>query len=93
MEFPQGSFAALVGESGCGKSTLASLLMGRNRGYQGSVTVGGVELSALKEESLLENFTYVSHQSYLFKGTVRGQPAHGPPPRPRRSSCGRCWSR
>jgi len=49
---------------------LASLLMGRNRGYQGSVTVGGVELSALKEESLLESFTYISHQSYLFKGTV-----------------------
>ena len=70
LECPQGSFVALVGESGCGKSTLASLLMGRNRGYQGSVTVGGVELSALKEESLLENFTYISHQSYLFKGTV-----------------------
>ena len=34
------------------------------------MTVGGVELSALKEESLLENFTYISHQSYLFKGTV-----------------------
>ena len=65
LECPQGSFVALVGESGCGKSTLASLLMGRNRGYQGSVTVGGVELSALKEESLLENFTYISHQSYL----------------------------
>ena len=70
LECPQGSFVALVGESGCGKSTLASLLMGRNRGYQGSVTVGGVELSALKEESLLESFTYISHQSYLFKGTV-----------------------
>ena len=41
----------------------------KDRG-QGSVTVGGVELSALKEESLLENFTYISHQSYLFKGTV-----------------------
>ena len=34
------------------------------------MTVGGVEFSALKEESLLENFTYISHQSYLFKGTV-----------------------
>lgn len=83
---------ALVGESGCGKSTLASLLMGRNRGYQGSVTVGGVELSALKEESLLENFTYISHQSYLFKGTVEDN-LRMAAPRPRRSSCGRCWSR
>ena len=59
-----------MGESGCGKSTLAALLTGRNRGYTGSITVGGVELSRLTEESLLENVTYISHQSYLFKGTV-----------------------
>lgn len=71
MDFPQGSFTALVGESGCGKSTLASLLMGRSRGYTGSVTVGGVELNTLNEASLLQSFTYVGHQSYLFKGTVR----------------------
>ncbi len=67
---PAGGFTALVGESGCGKSTLAALLTGRNRGYSGSITVGGVELSRLTEESLLENVTYISHQSYLFKGTV-----------------------
>ena len=45
LTFPQGSFTALVGESGCGKSTLASILMGRNKGYTGSVSVGGVALS------------------------------------------------
>ena len=67
---PAGSFTALVGESGCGKSTLAALLTGRNRGYTGSITVGGVELSRLDEVSLLENVTYISHQSHLFKGTV-----------------------
>ncbi len=71
MEFPQGGFTAIVGESGCGKSTLAAILMGRNRGYTGSVTVGGVPLSQISEESLMQQFTYVSHQSYLFKGTVR----------------------
>ena len=67
---PAGSFTALVGESGCGKSTLAALLTGRNRGYTGSITVGGVELSRLDAAGLLENVTYISHQSYLFKGTV-----------------------
>ena len=71
LNFPKGCFTAIVGESGCGKSTIASILMGRNRGYTGSVTVGGVPLSKISEESLLKNFTYVSHQSYLFKGTVR----------------------
>ena len=71
LHFPQGSLTAIVGESGCGKSTIASILMGRNRGYTGSVTVGGVPLCDISEESLLERFTYVSHQSYLFQGTVR----------------------
>ena len=70
LEIPMGSFTALVGESGCGKSTLSALLMGRNRGYTGSVTVGGLELRDIREDSLLGAFTYVSHQSYLFKGTV-----------------------
>ena len=71
VSFPKGCFTAIVGESGCGKSTLASLLMGRNRGFSGSLTVGGVPITELSESSLMEHFTYVSHQSYLFKGTVR----------------------
>ena len=71
VSFPQGSFTAIVGESGCGKSTLAAILMGRNRHYTGTVTVGGVPLSEISEESLMSHFTYVSHQSYIFKGTVR----------------------
>ncbi len=33
--------------------------------------MGGAELSARPEKSLCENLTYISHQSYLFKGTVR----------------------
>ena len=71
MNFPKGSFTAIVGESGCGKSTIAAILMGRNKGYTGDITVGGTPLSEISEESLMENFTYISHQSYLFKGTVR----------------------
>ena len=71
MAFPKGSFTAIVGESGCGKSTIASILMGRDKGYSGTITVGGAALSEISEASLMESFTYISHQSYLFKGTVR----------------------
>ena len=71
MEFPKGGFVSIVGESGCGKSTVAAVLMGRNRGYGGSVKIGGKELSDIREAELMKNITYVSHQSYLFKGTVR----------------------
>ena len=71
MTFPKGSFTAIVGESGCGKSTIAAILMGRNKGYTGEITVGGTSLSEISEASLMENLTYISHNSYLFKGTVR----------------------
>lgn len=71
MRFPKGSFISVVGESGCGKSTVAAILMGRNKGYTGSVTIGGTELMDISKASLMQNFTYISHQSYLFKGTVR----------------------
>lgn len=71
FEIPQGGFVCFAGESGCGKSTAAAILMGRNKKYKGSVKIGGTELSDIAEESLMRNFTYISHDSYLFKGTVR----------------------
>ena len=70
MEFPAGSFTSIVGTSGCGKSTSAAILMGRNQGYSGSVTIEGKELADIQEESLMDQITLVSHNSYLFKGTV-----------------------
>lgn len=71
LRFGAGSFTALVGESGCGKSTVASLLMGRSGGYEGHITIGGIDLADISEDCLMRHITYVSHQSYLFKGTVR----------------------
>lgn len=43
-------------------------------------------MEALSESSLMEHFTYVSHQSYLFKGTVRDNL------RMARARCRRCCS-
>ena len=82
MGFPKGGFISIVGESGCGKSTMAAILMGRNQGYGGSVKIGGVELSDIREEDLMKNITYVSHQSHLFKGTVRENLLMGKPDAP-----------
>lgn len=79
LTIPQGKFVSLVGESGCGKSTISALLMGRNKGYTGSVTIGGAELRDIEEASLMRRITYVSHQSYLFKGTVRDDLLMGKP--------------
>ena len=79
MEFPVGSFTSIVGTSGCGKSTAAAVLVGRNRGYQGSVIIGGKELSEIQESSLMDQITLVSHNSYLFKGTVADNLRMGKP--------------
>ncbi len=87
LTFPKGSFTAIVGESGCGKSTTAAILMGRNKGYTGSVTVGGVPLAEISEESLLSSFTYISHQSYLSRARCAKTCTWAAPTRPTRS-CG-----
>lgn len=79
MELDGGSFTSLVGVSGCGKSTIAGLLMGRNKGYQGSITIQGKELRDVSEQSLMGHITMVSHDSYLFKGTVRENLRMGKP--------------
>lgn len=45
--------------------------MGRNKGYQGSITIQGKELRDISGKSLMNHITLVSHNSYLLKGTVR----------------------
>lgn len=71
IKFKAGCLTAVCGESGCGKSTIAAILMGRNKGYKGSVEIENTELCDISEESLMRNITYISHSSVLFKGTVR----------------------
>ena len=45
LEIPAYSFVSLVGLSGSGKSTIAGILMGKNKGYKGSVKLNGRELT------------------------------------------------
>ena len=70
MTLPKGSFISLVGESGCGKSTFAGILAGKNKGYRGHITIGGINLNDVNEKDLMNHVVLVRHNSYLFKGTV-----------------------
>ncbi len=64
------SLTAIVGKSGCGKSTIAGLIMTRNKGYSGNIRFNNAELSSLDENAVMNAVTLVTHESYLFKGTV-----------------------
>ena len=71
MVIPEHSFVGIIGESGCGKSTVASLLMGRNSIAGGTITIAGKSIDSISEESLMRKITYIGHNSFFFKGTVR----------------------
>lgn len=79
LSFVPGSFTSIVGVSGSGKSTIAGLIMGRNKGYKGNLKINGKELSQINEKSLMKKITCVSHNSYLFKGTVADNLRMGKP--------------
>lgn len=79
MEIKKGQFTALVGASGCGKSTIASLLMGQLKGYKGEISLGDTDIKSLKEDTLYQTITRISHDSYLFQGSVRENLLFGNP--------------
>lgn len=70
LEIRPGERVALAGPSGSGKSTVAEILL-RFRGYKGSVTVGGVEISRLAADDLRGMMAVVPQRPHLFNGTIR----------------------
>ena len=71
VDIRENTFTGIVGESGSGKSTIASLIMGRNTIKQGSLTIAGVNVFDINEDSLLGTINYVGPYSIFFKGTLR----------------------
>jgi putative ABC transport system ATP-binding protein len=52
LSVPEGDFLGLMGPSGSGKSTLLNLLAGIDRPTRGSITIGGTDVSGLRERAL-----------------------------------------
>ncbi|MCG3773713.1 MAG: putative ABC transporter ATP-binding protein [Nitrospira sp.] len=65
LEIPDKQRVAIVGPSGSGKSTLLGLIAGLDRPTSGSITLNGVEISAMRE-SALARFRR-DHIGYIFQ--------------------------
>ncbi len=65
-----GRRVAVIGPSGAGKSTLAAVLL-RFLDYEGAVTLGGVELSALDGDETRTAIGLVAQDAHVFDTTVR----------------------
>jgi putative ABC transport system ATP-binding protein len=65
LEIPDKQRVAIVGPSGSGKSTLLGLIAGLDRPTSGSITLNGVEISAMRE-STLARFRR-EHIGYIFQ--------------------------
>ncbi|MCO4760770.1 MAG: ABC transporter ATP-binding protein [Myxococcales bacterium] len=54
LHIDAGEWVGIVGRSGAGKTTMLQLLGALDRGYDGSLRIGGVELKNLKDRALSE---------------------------------------
>lgn len=71
MDIQPKSFVSIVGVSGSGKSTIAGILMGLNPKYHGVIKINQDEHGDLSSQSIMSHITMVSHNSWLFEGTVK----------------------
>lgn len=72
-----GETVALVGESGSGKTSLVNLLPRLYETTEGLITIGGVDTSELRLESLRSKIAYVSQDVTLFNDTIANNIAYG----------------
>lgn len=74
-----GQRIAIVGPTGCGKTTLINLLMRFYDVNSGSITLDGVDISAMTRRSLRRSYGMVLQETWLKEGTVRENIAYGRP--------------
>ncbi len=75
MELENKGHIAIVGPSGCGKSTISNIIAGELVIEAGNVFYQNdkerVDMTDVKRQLIPEMITKVTHNGYIFKGTVR----------------------
>lgn len=70
LEMKQGTTTALVGESGSGKSTLEKLLVHYYDLDEGSIKIGGQDITDMSLKALNEQVAFVSQEQFLFNTSL-----------------------
>jgi len=71
LEIAPGERVAVLGGVGAGKSTLLKLLAGLYSPSAGTITLGGLDLAQIAEETLRRNIGYLSQNARLVRGSLR----------------------
>jgi ABC-type multidrug transport system fused ATPase/permease subunit len=79
LDVPAGTTVALVGHTGAGKSTIAKLIARFYEPTSGRLTIDGVDLNDVSQESLRRQLGIVPQEGFLFAGTVAENIAFGKP--------------
>jgi ABC-type multidrug transport system fused ATPase/permease subunit len=79
LDVPAGTTVALVGHTGAGKSTIAKLIARYYDPTEGRITIDGLDLRDVTQESLRRQLGVVPQEGFLFAGTVRDNIAFGRP--------------
>jgi ABC-type multidrug transport system fused ATPase/permease subunit len=73
----KGEKVALVGQIGSGKSTLIKLLLAFQPIQMGTVTIGGVDVNDIPNQSLRNNIFYIPQKPKLFNRTLYDNVVYG----------------
>ncbi len=82
LEIPQHTTTAIVGPSGSGKTTLCHLLSRFWDVDSGTVMLGGRNIKEYSMDALMQNFSFVFQNVYLFKDTIANNIRFGQPDAP-----------
>ena len=82
LDIPEGTTAAIVGPSGGGKTTLCHLLSRFWDVDGGQVIMGGHDVREYDMDSLMQNFSFVFQNVYLFHDTIANNIRFGQPDAP-----------
>lgn len=69
--FENGKKYAIIGKSGSNKTTLIKLILGHLNNYEGNIYIDNVDIKQYSQESISENFAYISQNVYIFSGTIK----------------------